>query len=408
MTRAENLPTNPCNNTPPSSEKDFFDAFHHISDEIDTIKAGEQRDPQSEMQRVHELVCFVEDHADEINEDGTIPHQFLRDAKRADNCPTEVLNAILGKLPEAILMNFGGAMPLLEFIRRRSQRMVRVVIEFMAQDMKKRNLASLATLTFSFAETWFEENEQNPDTIEAGRDIIRAAFNFNEKPNELLPVDIDLLEILVNLAAPEMLVKINSELSPLEQVLRFDLCLSNSDRQLALAMLILDKCPDSIHDLVTKEVRLQPWKANSSFRQPEYSVYRWHIATRDSWHNQHSQQMNASTLTQVDPSDRLAASEIASERGLERTQPKPGMMLKGLATASYTRISSSSPNFYAGRPAKPSMLEPSHPPTHDYGSAVCSRGWRKRRSGLASSAIAQWRSPKSEETERDTLHETRC
>ncbi|KAJ3940924.1 uncharacterized protein N0V96_008798 [Colletotrichum fioriniae] len=175
------------------------------------------------MQRVHELVCFVEDHADEINEDGTIPHQFLRDAKRADNCPTEVLNAILGKLPEAILMNFGGAMPLLEFIRRRSQRMVRVVIEFMAQDMKKRNLASLATLTFSFAETWFEENEQNPDTIEAGRDIIRAAFNFNEKPNELLPVDIDLLEILVNLAAPEMLVKINSELSPLEQVLRFDL-----------------------------------------------------------------------------------------------------------------------------------------------------------------------------------------
>ncbi|KAJ0322217.1 hypothetical protein COL5a_008825 [Colletotrichum fioriniae] len=205
------------------------------------------------MQRVHELVCFVEDHADEINEDGTIPHQFLRDAKRADNCPTEVLNAILGKLPEAILMNFGGAMPLLEFIRRRSQRMVRVVIEFMAQDMKKRNLASLATLTFSFAETWFEENEQNPDTIEAGRDIIRAAFNFNEKPNELLPVDIDLLEILVNLAAPEMLVKINSELSPLEQVLRFDLCLSNSDRQLALAMLILDKCPDSIHDLMTKE-----------------------------------------------------------------------------------------------------------------------------------------------------------
>ncbi|KAF4775101.1 hypothetical protein HER10_EVM0006527 [Colletotrichum scovillei] len=239
--------------TPPSSEKDFVDVFHHISNEIDAIKAGEQRDSQSEKQRVHELTCFVENHADEINEDGTILHQFLRDVRRADNCPTEVLNTILGKLPEAILMNFGGAVPLLEFIRRRSQKMVRAVIEFMAQDIKKRNLASLATLTFGFAETWFEENEQNPDTIEAGREIIQAAFNFNEKPNELLPVDIDLLEMLVNLAAPEMLFKSNNELSPLEQVLRFDLCLSDSDRQLALVMLILDKCPNSIHDLVTKE-----------------------------------------------------------------------------------------------------------------------------------------------------------
>ncbi|KAK1456263.1 hypothetical protein CMEL01_16531 [Colletotrichum melonis] len=349
--------------TPPSSEKDFFDVFHHISGEIDAIKAGEQRDPQSEKERVHELICFVEDHADEINEDGTILHQFLRDARRADNCPPEVLNTVLGKLPEAILMNFSGAVPLLEFIRRRSKKMVRVVIEFMAQDMKKRNLASLATLTFGFAETWFEENEQNPDTIEAGREIIQAAFNFNDKPNELLPVNIDLLEILVNLAAPEMLFKSNNELSPLEQVLRFDLCLSDPDRQLALVRLILDKCPNSIHDLVTKEVRLQPWKANNSLHQPEYSVYRWHIATRESWHNQHLRQMNASTPTQVGPPDRLATSEIASERGLGGTQPKPGMMLKGLMTASYTRIPSSSPSFDADRPAKPSILKPSHPPT---------------------------------------------
>ncbi|KAK1527166.1 uncharacterized protein CCOS01_07428 [Colletotrichum costaricense] len=349
--------------TPPSSEKDFFDVFHHISGEIDAIKAGEQRDPQSEKQRVHELICFVEDHADEINEDGTILHQFLRDARRADNCPPEVLNTVLGKLPEAILMNFSGAVPLLEFIRRRSKKMVRVVIEFMAQDMKKRNLASLATLTFGFAETWFEENEQNPDTIEAGREIIQAAFNFNDKPNELLPVNIDLLEILVNLAAPEMLFKSNNELSPLEQVLRFDLCLSDPDRQLALVRLILDKCPNSIHDLVTKEVRLQPWKANNSLRQPEYSVYRWHIATRESWHNQHLRQMNASTSTQVGPPDRLATSEIARERGLGGTQPKPGMMLKGLMTASYTRIPSSSPSFDADRPAKPSILKPSHLPT---------------------------------------------
>ncbi|KAG7042619.1 Intracellular serine protease [Colletotrichum scovillei] len=384
--------------TPPSSEKDFVDVFHHISNEIDAIKAGEQRDSQSEKQRVHELTCFVENHADEINEDGTILHQFLRDVRRADNCPTEVLNTILGKLPEAILMNFGGAVPLLEFIRRRSQKMVRAVIEFMAQDIKKRNLASLATLTFGFAETWFEENEQNPDTIEAGREIIQAAFNFNEKPNELLPVDIDLLEMLVNLAAPEMLFKSNNELSPLEQVLRFDLCLSDSDRQLALVMLILDKCPNSIHDLVTKEVRLQPWKASSSLRQPEYSVYRWHIATRESWHNQHLRQIDASTPTQVGPSDRLATSEIASERGLERTQPQPGMMLKGLMTASSARIPSSGLNFDADRPAKPSMLKPNQPPTiMDQPSVLEGRGKEgqvSRRPLLRNGGLSKRRKPK--------------
>ncbi|KAK1638700.1 hypothetical protein BDP81DRAFT_422513 [Colletotrichum phormii] len=347
--------------TPPSSELDFVDVSYHISNEIDAIKASEQREPHLEQERVHDLVRFVEDHANEINEDGTVLHQFLRDAKRADNCPAEVLNAILRKFPEAILMNLSGAIPLLEFIRRRSRKMVRVVIEFMAQDMKNHNLASLAMATFGLAETCFEDNEQNPDTMEAGREIIRAAFNFSEKPNELLPVDIDLLEILVNLAAPEMLSKSIDELSPLEQVLRFDLCISDPERQLALVMLILDKCPDSICDLVTKEVRLQPWKANSSLRQPEYSVYRWHIATRDFWHDQYARQMSASAQAQPDPSDRLAAPEIASERGLERTQAKPGMMLKGPVPASYPRGPSLFSNFDAGRPGKPNILKPGRP-----------------------------------------------
>ncbi|OHF01238.1 hypothetical protein CORC01_03553 [Colletotrichum orchidophilum] len=346
----------------PTPELGFEEVINHILNEIDAMKLDEQRDPQSEKQRIQELVYFVDVHPHEmIDEDGTILHQFLRDINRADNCPVEVLNTILKIAPQAILMDFGGNIPLLEFIRRRSRRMIRIVIEFMARDMKNRNLASLAEETLGFVETWFEDNEQNPDTMEPGRAIIRAAFNFNERPNELLPVDIDLLEILVNLTAPEMLCKTGNGLSPLEQALRFDLCISNPERQLALVMLILDKCPKSIHDFVTKEVRLQPWKADSSTPQPEYSVYRWHVATKEFWHHQYSQPMRTSTPTQLDSAKRPAASEFASERRLEGTQSKSVLVGKDNGVVSPSQSSFAISNLNAGRTGNPSMLKPNRP-----------------------------------------------
>ncbi|KAK6227481.1 hypothetical protein QIS74_01036 [Colletotrichum tabaci] len=305
----------------PSPEYNFDQIVGHIRSEIDEIKQLERKGLASEKKQcIEKLIAFVEDNNEGLfRDDGhTVLHRFLYDGSMAENCPPEVFRAILSYRPECILMYDDKEVPLVEFIRRRSETMTRAIIEFMASDVK----------SFSLAKLCEEVEDLFPDDYgmkERGREVVQAAFDFYDK-GQLLPLDIELLEMLVRLATPDMLRKgLGSELSPLEQALRYDVSVKQPGRQLALVRLILDKCEESINDVVNERAKLKVGPGKTEVSPCKRSVYQWHVATRESWHRRRDEQMqsDANGIT------RPAGPQQANTNGglLEERQRMKGTLL---------------------------------------------------------------------------------
>ncbi|KAF6793390.1 hypothetical protein CSOJ01_13950 [Colletotrichum sojae] len=247
-------------------EHDLDYVVEHIKAEIDKIAQVERS-----KNGTKELIAFIyENNKHFVQQDGdTILHRFLYDGSMADKCPPEILHAILHSRPECILMNNGQDVPLHEFIRRNSTKMTRAIVQFVASNIKTYNLAQLdedgERLLFGEANTEVEPSYSR----QYGKEVIQAAFNFCDK-GKLLPLDIDLLEMLVKLATPEMLQKGHgSELSPLEQALRYG---------------PVHRAPEATAGTCRTEVSHCP-----------RSVYRWHVATKESWDRRRKEQLQAET-----------------------------------------------------------------------------------------------------------------
>ncbi|KAK7698522.1 hypothetical protein SLS64_012514 [Diaporthe eres] len=285
---------------------------------------------------VNDLVKTIEkSREDLVSDTETLLHLLADERTIAEACPEEVVHAILTSKPELILMAKGReTIPLKEFIKRGFKRMPKIIIQFMTTDVKKHSLfelgckAAQADEVEIHTETYEEIQKAAQET---GREVIQAAFDFYV-PKDLLPLDVDLLEKLVRLSNPDMLRKgTGSSLSPLQQILRYDLCVENPEKQLALVKCILDKNEEGINDRVeaTTQVKLGPrivqgWKS-------QHSVYQWHAATRKLWHDHQNKQATVnsdgnkravSTVNGVPQSLRkIRGADL--ENGMQ-TKPTPG------------------------------------------------------------------------------------
>lgn len=325
-------------------EQELDSVVKHIKAGIDRINQNEGSNDATE-----ELITYIK-HNNEyfVEYDGnTILHRFLYDGNMADNCPPKILNAILRNRPECIMITNGQDSPLYEFIRRNSTTMTRAIIEFMASDVTNFNLAKLG----EEGERLFRDEVDAIDSQIYGEKVIQAAFNFYDK-GKLLPLDIDLLEMLVKLATPGMLQKsLPNELSPLEQALRYDLCIEQPRRQLALVRLILDKCEESITDTLDKGVKLNFGSGRAEVSSCARSVYQWHVATKKSWHQRRNEQVETDRRThdqgpgappQRNGNSEPEASGVTGKDAANGTLPKPALFEKGGPSTSQHKFGKSS------------------------------------------------------------------